>query len=91
MTRIEHALKLYELALSVMRERGTPIPIGSMPIIEYRSGLLAVRYWPKQGRLDVWYGTKVLTVERWIGTLHVARYHPGPWELQLEQAAKVAA
>jgi hypothetical protein len=71
---------------------GTPIPVGSIPIMEYRRGTLAVRYWPQQGRLDVWYGGgKVLTIERWGGKLQLKRYVPGPWEGVLAQAAKVAA
>ena len=35
----ERALKMHDLALSVMREKGTPIPVGPIPIMEYRRGL----------------------------------------------------
>jgi hypothetical protein len=87
----ERALKMHDLALSVMREKGTPIPVGPIPIMEYRRGLLAVRYWPKQGRLDVWHGSKVLSVERWGSKPQIIRYTPGDWERHLINAAKVAA
>jgi hypothetical protein len=46
MTRDEHVHRLHDQALSVMRVKGTPIPVGSIPIMEYRRGTLAVRYWP---------------------------------------------
>ena len=92
MTPTERALKMHDLALSVMRVEGTPIPVGAIPIMEYRRGTLAVRYWPQQGRLDVWHGgSKVLTTERWGGKLQLVRYVPGTWEGVLVQAAKVAA
>ncbi len=87
----ERALKMHDLALSVMREKGTPIPVGPIPIMEYRRGLPAVRYWPKRGRLDVWHGRKVLSVERWAGKPQIIRYVPGHWERHLIEAAKVAA
>jgi hypothetical protein len=92
MTREEHVVRLHDQALSVMRVKGTPIPVGSIPIMEFRSGTLAVRYWPQQGRLDVWYGGgKMLTIERWGGKLQLVHYVPGPWEGVLAQAAKLAA
>jgi hypothetical protein len=87
----ERGLKLHDLALSVVREKGTPIPAGSIPIMEYRRGLLSVRYWPQQGRLEVWHGRKVLRVERWGSKRQLIRYEPGSWEGDLMEAAKVAA
>jgi hypothetical protein len=92
MTHEQHALRLHDLALSVMRVKGTPIPIGAIPIMEYRRGTLAVRYWPQRGRLYVWHGgSKVLAIERWGGKLQLKRYEPGHWEHVLMDAAKVAA
>ena len=46
MTRTEHAMKLYDLALSVLRARGRPRLIGSTVIREYSYGLLTIRYQP---------------------------------------------
>ena len=46
-----------------------------------------MRYWPKQGQLEVWYGSKVLAVERRQGKPHVAHYEPGTWEQELEAEA----
>jgi hypothetical protein len=92
MTRDDHVLRLHDLALSVMRVKGTPIPVGAIPIMEYRRGALAVRYWPQRGRLYVWHGgSKVLAIERWDSKLQLKRYEPGTWEGVLAQAAKVAA
>jgi hypothetical protein len=74
--RDEHVLRLHDQALSVMRLKGTPILVGVIPIMEYRRGTFAVRYWPQQGRLDVWHGgRKVLTIERWGGK-QLVRYEP---------------
>ena len=92
MTDTQRALKMHDLALSVMRDKGTPIPIGAIPIMEYRRGTVAVRYWPQRGRLYVWHGgSKVLAIERWGGKLQLKRYEPGHWEHVLMDAAKVAA
>ena len=92
MTDTQRALRMHDLALSVVREKGTPIPVGTIPIMEYRRGTLAVRYWPQQGRLDIWHaGSKVLTIERWGGKLQLIRYEPGSWERDLSEAAKLAA
>jgi hypothetical protein len=88
MTETERALNMHDLALSVVRERGTPIPVGVIPIMEYRRGLLSVRYWPQQGRLEV---SHVLSVERWGGKGQLIHYAPGSWEGDLMEAAKVAA
>jgi hypothetical protein len=92
MTRNDQVRRLHDLALSLMRERGTPIPVAAIPIMEYQRGTLALRYWPQHGRLDVWHkGSKVMAVERWGGRLQLVRYVPGIWERMLAQAAKVAA
>jgi len=47
MTQTEHAKNLYDLALSVVRERGRQIGTGSMMVIVYQHGLLTIRNWPK--------------------------------------------
>jgi len=82
---------LHDLALSIVRAEGTPVADGSTIVHEYRRGLLTIRYWPAQRSLDVVCIRKVLTVERWLGGLHVTLYSPGSWEQQLERAATVAA
>ena len=91
MTRTEHAMKLYDLALCVVRARARPRPIGSRIIREYAYGLLKIRYQPEQGSLDIWFVGKVLAVERWCGKPQLIRYMPGSWEADLMEAAKVAA
>jgi hypothetical protein len=40
MTDTQRALRMHDLALSVVREKGTPIPVGTIPIMEYRRGTL---------------------------------------------------
>jgi hypothetical protein len=91
MTRTEHAMKLYDLALSVLRARGRPRLIGSTFIREYSYGLLTIRYQPEQGSLDIWFVGKVLAVERWCSKPQLIRYTAGSWEGDLREAAKVAA
>ena len=53
--------------------------------------LLNIEWRPEQGRLDIWSGRRVLSVERFRGKPQVIHYVPGPWELHLINAAKVAA
>jgi hypothetical protein len=91
MTRTEHAMKLYDLALSVVRAKARPRLIGSTVIREYSYGLLTIRYQPEQGTLDIWFVGKVLAVEKWRGNAQLIRYEPGGWEGDLREAAKVAA
>ncbi len=91
MTDEKRAIELHDLALSVVRAEGRPVLDGSGPVHEFRRGLLTIRYWPVQRSLDVVCVRKVLTVERWLGGLHVMLYSPGIWEQQLERAATVAA
>jgi hypothetical protein len=91
MTQTEHAKNLYDLALSVVRERGRQIGTGSMMVTVYQHGLLTIRYRPKLGTLDVLHLRKVLRIERWLGTSQVIHYTPGSWEGDLVEAAKVAA
>ena len=83
----ERALKMHDLALSVVRAKGRPVVDGPDTVHEFRRGLLTIRYWPGRRSLDVVYVRKVLSVERWLGDLNVIHYGPGHWI----EAAKVAA
>jgi len=87
----ERALHLHALALSVLRSTGTSVAVGFAIVTVYRRGALTMRYWPKQGQLEVWYGSKVLAVERWKHDPDVVHYRPGNWEQELEVAAGLAA
>ena len=57
----------------------------------YRGGLFNIECRPDQGQLDIWSGRRVLSVERFRGKPQVIHYVPGPWELHLIEAVKVAA
>ena len=75
------ALEIYELALQLVEARGVAHTIGATPFREYRTGTLTIHYHSKSGHLDVWARRKVLTVNRWDGSLKVTRYSPGEdWE-----------
>jgi hypothetical protein len=87
----ERALKLYDLALSVVRAKGRIKVEGSTRIVEYRHGLLDIQYRSDRGRLDVWFDRRVLSVENFRRNTHVIHYTPGHWELDLIRTAKVAA
>ena len=87
----ERALKLYELALSVVRSKGVTRLEGSTSLLEYRYGLLNIRSRSRRGQLDVWFIRGVLSVEQFRGKPQLIRYVPGHWERVLMQAAKVAA
>jgi len=87
MTKDERALRLHALALSVLRSTGTSVTVGFATVAVYRRGALTMRYWPKQGLLDVWHGRKVLVIERREGKSHVVHYEPGIWERDLEAEA----
>ena len=87
----ERALKLYELALSVLRAKGTVKLDGLDSGIEYRGDALMIQPRAEQEQLDVWCGRRVLSIERFGGRPQVILYVPGHWELRLIEAAKVAA
>ena len=83
----ERALHLHALALSVLRSTGTSVAVGFAIVTVYRRGALTMRYWPKQGLLDVWHGKKVLVIARSEGKHLVLHYEPGIWERDLEAEA----
>jgi hypothetical protein len=83
----KRALELYELALSVVEAKGVVVTVGLMTYREYRAGRLTIIYLPTSGHLDMWYGRKVLTINRRNETLRVDHYSPGDWEEELEEAA----
>jgi hypothetical protein len=87
----ERALKMHDLALSVMRSKGVTRLEGSTSLLEYRYGLLNIQYRSRRGQLDVWFIRGVLSVEQFRGKPQLIRYVPGHWERVLMQAAKVAA
>ena len=80
----ERARRLRDLAVALMRSKGTSVAVGLATVSVYRRGALTMRYWPKQGQLEVWFGNKVLVIERREGKPHVAHYEPGIWERELE-------
>ena len=88
---IERALKMHDLALSVVRSKGVTKLEGSTTVLEYRYGRLLIQYRSGHGQLDVWFIRRVLSVERFSGKPRVIRYMPGHWERHLINAAKVAA
>ena len=83
----ERARRLRDLAVSVMRSKGTSVAVGIATVSVYRRGALTIRYLPKHGQLEVWHGIKVLVIERREGKPHVAHYEPGIWERELEAEA----
>ena len=83
----ERARRLRDLAVALMRLKGTSFAVGLATVTVYRRGALTMRYWPKQGQLEVWYGSKVFEVERREGKPHVVHYEPGIWERELEAEA----
>ena len=88
----ERALKMHDLALSVVRSKGVTRLEGSTTVLEYRYGLLTIHYRSGVGALDVWCVHKVLVVDSFAGKAQLIRYVPGAWERTLVQAAaKVAA
>lgn len=60
----ERALRLHDLALSVLRAKGVVKLDGTASRLEYRHGLLNIQYRPDQAQLDVWFERRVLSVER---------------------------
>ena len=87
----DRALKLHDLALSVLRAKGVVKLDGTASGLEYRDGLLNIQYRPDQGQLDVWFERRVLSVERFRRKTQILRYVPGIWERHLIEAARVAA
>ena len=87
------AMKLYDVALSVVHLRGSMMARGSLPIMRYRSGNgISIYHMPLSGHLDLWCtNRKVLTIERCDRALRVTRYKPGYWEDELVKASKTAA
>jgi hypothetical protein len=79
------ALELYELALSLVEAKGTPV--SGSTLVEYRAGNLTIHYSAKTGHLEVWHLRKVLTVKRLPRSLMVTHFTPGEWENELEAAA----
>ena len=63
----DRALKIHDLALSVVRSRGVTRLEGSTSVLEYRYGRLTIQYRSSDGWLDVWFVQKVLSVERFSG------------------------
>ena len=49
----ERALRMHDLALSVVRSKGVPRLDGSTTVLEYRYGLLTIHYRSGMGALDV--------------------------------------
>jgi hypothetical protein len=80
-----------DLALSVVRSRGATRQEGSTTVFEYRYGRLMIQYRSGKGELDVWFGQRVLSVERFAWKPQIIRYTLGDWERRLIEAAKVAA
>jgi hypothetical protein len=76
------ALELYELALSLVEAKGTPV--SGSTLVECRAGNLTIHYSAKTGHLEVWHLRKVLTVNRLPRSLKVSHYTPGEWEDELE-------
>ena len=87
----EHAIKLHDLALSVVRSKGVTKLEGSSTVLEDRYGRLLIQYRSGKGELDVWFERRVLSVERFAWKPQIMRYVPGDWEHHLINAAKVAA
>jgi len=81
------ALKLYELALSVLRVKGTVKLDGLDSGLEYRGRSLTIQSRAEQGQLDVWCGRRVLSIERFGGKPQVILYVPGHWELHMIEIA----
>ena len=87
----ERALKMHDLALSVVRSKGVTKLEGSTTVLEYRYRMLLIQYRSGQGALDVWFNRRVLSVERFAWKPQITRYTPGDWEHHLINAARVAA
>jgi hypothetical protein len=85
----DRAMRLYRVALSLIETKGSFISVGLTQLKEFRSGTLTIHHMPSTGHLHVWYGRKVLVINRRDGKPHVSHYVPGEdWEEVLEAAAK---
>jgi hypothetical protein len=84
-------IELHDLALSLVRTMGRPALGDCSSMTECKVGQLTIRYRERERWLDVICDGRILTVERWAGSLQVIRYIPGGWEGVLAQAARVAA
>jgi hypothetical protein len=85
----KRALRMHDLALSLVQSKGLQFQSGALPMLQYKRGNLTIHYLPKAGHLSVWYRYKVLTVNPRQGIPRVARYLPGEWE-ELEDAANTS-
>jgi hypothetical protein len=83
----KRGLHLYELALSLVEAKGVHVTVGTITLREYWCGAMIIHYMPRSGHMDVWYRRKVLTINRWKGSLQVTHYGRGDWEEELEAAA----
>jgi hypothetical protein len=86
----ERASKLHDLALSVVRAKGTPRLESSGTVLEYHYGHLNVQYRQGLGPLDVWFIRRVL-IQHFAGKPEPMHYTPSEWERHLFEAARVAA
>jgi predicted nucleic acid-binding protein len=73
----ERALKMHDLALSVVRSRGLTRLEGSTTVLEYRYGILNIQYRSGHGQLDVWFMRRVLSVERFARQAAAHALHAG--------------
>ena len=73
----ERALKMHDLALSVVRSKGLTKLEGSTTVLEYRYGQLMIQYRSGKGELDVWFERRVLSVERFAWKPQIIRYTSG--------------
>ena len=71
---------MHDLALSWVRSKGVTKLEGSTTVLEYKYGRLFIQYRTGKGELDVWFGRRVLSVERFAWKPQIIRYTPGRWE-----------
>ena len=79
----EHAIKLHDLALSVVRSKGVTKLDGSTTVLEYRYGRLLIQYRSGKGELDVWFEPSSAIGRTFAGKPQIMRYTPGDWERHL--------
>jgi hypothetical protein len=77
MTGTERAIWLHDLALLVVRSKGSPKLEGATTVLDYRYGMLTIQYRMGVGQLDVRFTRKVLAVERFAGSAAAIALHPG--------------
>jgi len=83
----DRALLLYKAAITLADHRGSLVTIGETTLREYLGEGLIIHFTPNTGRLDVWYGARVLAIDLVDGLPKLARYVPGDWEQSLLSAA----